>query len=207
MTHFLKTKTALQEHALTFWGCSQEVASQIELSKIDVATDMKGSFLPDLGKSYRNEISQLLSRVIEQVFNDNHTNFLALGSISGLHVTQGSNNLDTCYQYTVLSEGNDKLLNIKMYDKTLDLIGRDGTQMVGSRLSQILGCRGQYNTFIKRVCRAQSSGLTRLEISICRSALQKFKPWQASVKTLWHEKTQAALDTIVENVLHNKTVL
>ena len=115
--------------------------------------------------------------------------------------------MDTCYQYAVRSEGNDKLLNIKMYDKTLDLIGRDGTQMIGSRISQILGCKSQYNTFIKRVCRAQSSGLTRLEISICRSALQMFKPWQASVKTLWHEKTQAALDTIVENVLHNKTIL
>ena len=186
MAHFLETKLALQEHALSFWGCSEQVASQIELSKIDVATDMKGSFLPDLGKSCHNEISQLLSRVIEQVFSTDNTNFLALGSINGLHVIRGDNNLDTCYQYTVLDEENDKLLNIKMYDKTLDLIGRDGTQMVGSRLNQILGCGRQYNTFIKRVCRAQSSGLTRLEISICRNALQKFKPWQASVKTLWH---------------------
>ena len=122
-------------------------------------------------------------------------------------MTQGSNNLHTCYQYAVLSESNEKLLNIKMYDKTLDLIGRDGTQMVGSRLNQILGSGHQNNTFIKRVCRAQSSGLTRLEISICRSALQMFKPWQASVKTLWHQKTQLALDTIVQNVLHDKTVL
>ena len=142
MAHFLETKLALQEHALSFWGCSEQVASQIELSKIDVATDMKGSFLPDLGKSCHNEISQLLSRVIEQVFSTESTNFLSLGSINGLHVIRGDNNLDTCYQYTVLDEANDKLLNIKMYDKTLDLIGRDGTQMVGSRLSQILGCRG-----------------------------------------------------------------
>jgi hypothetical protein len=49
-------------------------------------------------------------------------------------VTRGNNNLDTCYQYAVLDEKKDKLLNIKVYDKTLDLIGRDGTQMVGSRL-------------------------------------------------------------------------
>ena len=89
-----------------------------------------------------------------QIFSTESTNFLSLGCINGLHVIRGGNNLDTCYQYTVLGEENDKLLNIKMYDKTLDLIGRDGTQMVGSRLSQILGCRGQYNTFIKRVCRA-----------------------------------------------------
>ena len=115
--------------------------------------------------------------------------------------------METCYQYAVLDNNKDKLLNIKVYDKTLDLIGRDGTQMVGSRLSQILGCRGQYNTFIKRVCRTQSLGLTRLEISICRNALQKFKPWQPSVKTLWHKKTQSALYAIIEEVLHNKNVL
>ena len=87
MAHFLETKMALQEHAQTFWGCSEQVASQIELSKIDVATDMKGSFLPDLGKSYRNEISQLLSQVIEPIFKDNHTNFLSLSCIDGLRVT------------------------------------------------------------------------------------------------------------------------
>ena len=79
--------------------------------------------------------------------------------------------------------------------------------MVGSRLSYILGCKGQCNSFIKRVCQAQSSGLTRLEISICRSALQKFPPWYPGVKTLWHKKTQALLDEIVEEVLQNKTVL
>ena len=44
------------------------------------------------------------------------------------------------------------MLNIKVYDKTLDLIGRDGMQIVGSKLSNILGCKGNYNTFIKRVC-------------------------------------------------------
>ena len=92
-------------------------------------------------------------------------------------MNRGSNNFDTCYQYEVIDEANDKLLNIKVYDKTLDLIGRDGMQMVGSKLSHILGCKGQCNAFIKRVCQAQHSGLTRLEMSICRSALQKFKPW------------------------------
>ena len=115
--------------------------------------------------------------------------------------------MDTCYQYAVLDDNEDKLLNIKVYDKTLDLIGRDGIQMVGSRLRYILGSKGQYNSFIKRVCCAQNEGLTRLEISICKNALQKFRPWQPSVKTLWHEKTQAALDMIVEEVLHNKKVL
>ena len=177
------------------------------MTKIDIANDMKGSFIPKLGKSCHQEISQQLSRTIEQVFSTNSSNFLSLNSVSGLRVIRGDNNLDTCYQYAVVDKEKDKLLNIKVYEKTLDLISRDGIQMVGSRLGNILGCKGQYNTFIKRVCRAQREGMTRLEVSICRSALQKYRPWQASVKTLWHEKTQAALDVIVEEVLQNKTVL
>ena len=55
---------------------------------------------------------------------------------------RGNNNLDTCYQYAVVVEKNDKLLNVKVYDKFLDLIGRDGIQMVGSRVGNILGCKG-----------------------------------------------------------------
>ena len=55
---------------------------------------------------------------------------------------RGNNNLDTCYQYAVVDEKNDKLLNVKVYDKFLDLIGRDGIQMVGSRVGNILGCKG-----------------------------------------------------------------
>ena len=122
-------------------------------------------------------------------------------SINNLRLIKGDNNLETCYQYAVLDVDNDKLLNIKIYDKTLDLISRDGRQMVGSRIADILGCKGHNNTFMKRVCDAQNSGLTRLEVSICKSALQKFNPWQSSVKTLWHKKTQATLDLIVEEVL------
>ena len=49
--------------------------------------------------------------------------------------------------------------------------------------------------------------MTRLEISICAAALQKFKPWQPSVKTLWHSKIQAALTAIVQDVLQDRTVI
>ena len=48
--------------------------------------------------------------------------------------------------------------------------------------------------------------MTRLEISICAVALQKFKPWQSSVKTLWNSKIQAALTAVVQNVLQDRTV-
>ena len=58
MAQFVSTLYALKEHASSFWGCSEEVALQIELSKIDIATDMKGSFIPDQDEPCYNEIKE-----------------------------------------------------------------------------------------------------------------------------------------------------
>lgn len=46
--------------------------------------------------------------------------------MKGLRVVRGDNVLDTCFQYAVLNQEGVRLLNIKIYDKTLDMIGRDG---------------------------------------------------------------------------------
>ena len=142
-----------------------------------------------------------------EVFNTHSLNFLALASVNDLRVVNGENNLYTCFQYAVVNERNDRLMKVKFYDKVLDLIGRDGTQMVGTRVDRILGSKGEYNSFIKRIVQAQHTGMTRLEISICAAALQKFKPWQPSAKTLWHSKIQAAMATIVQDVLGDRTVV
>ena len=99
---------------------------QIELTKIDIATDLKGSFIPDNVDLCHRTITGYLSRAIETIFCTDECNFLSLNSIYDLHLIRGDNNLETCFQYAVLDVENDKLLNIKFYDKTLDLISRDG---------------------------------------------------------------------------------
>ena len=82
---------------------------------------------------------ELLRNVIPMMFLRESTNFLGLDSIEGLRVLHGSNNLATCFQYEVVTKDGEKVLNIKFYDKVLDLVARDGYQMVGSRVNQILG--------------------------------------------------------------------
>ena len=77
-----------------------------------------------------------------KVLKTDSLNFLALASINDLRVVPGDNNLETCYQYSVVNEQNYKLLNVKFYDKILDMIGRDGTQMVSTRVDHILGSKG-----------------------------------------------------------------
>ena len=80
----------------------------------------------------------------------------------------------------------DKLLVVKVYDKVLDLIARDGINLVGSRISTILGSSRQLGLFEKRLRKAQATGMTRIEVSLCRAAMRKYRLNLPSVRTLWH---------------------
>ena len=49
--------------------------------------------------------------------------------------------------------------------------------------------------------------MTRLEVNICQAAIEKFNPFQAMIKTLFHSKVQAAIDHLVEKVLNDRHVV
>lgn len=144
---------------------------------------------------------------MDKIFSSSATNFLSLTTVSGFELVRGDNNLDTCYQYAVKGDEGTKLLVVKIYDKLLDLLAREGSHLVGSRVATILGSKWQLSLLEKRVRRAQHTGMTRLEVSICPAALVKYAPHQPSVKTKWHSKMQAAMDLLVHDVLNNKEVI
>ena len=98
---------------------------------------------------------------------------------------KGNNNLDSCLQYAVKDADGLKLLQVKIYDKIMDLVGRDGAAVVGSRIAKIVGCQSTLNAFDKSVSRARWVGMTRLEISLLEGALRRYNPFQPSMKTLW----------------------
>lgn len=152
MTQIVQARAAIRHHAKSFWAYSDVDLTGIELNKVDVAVDLNGSFIPTQDKSAKKEIGRLLEEAVREVFSDKSMNFLSLKAIGGLRVVGGGNSLDTCYQYAVMDAQHNKLLKVKVYDKMLDLISRDGCHLVGSRVDHILGSSGQFNTFIKRVC-------------------------------------------------------
>jgi len=53
---------------------------------------------------------------------------------------------------------------IKIYDKFVDLIGRDGNQPVGSRINKLIGSTKSLD-LQKKIRNTQAFGMTRLEIS------------------------------------------
>ena len=123
-----------------------------------------------------DSIKELLSHSISQIFSSDETNFLSSSPVSDLQILRGNNIHDTCFQYAVKDHLGDKLLVLKIYDKILDLVSRDGCHVVGSRISTILGSSRKLGLFEKRIRKAQYTGMTRLEVSICYSALTIFRP-------------------------------
>ena len=73
-------------------------------------------------------------------------------------------------------------MNIKVYDKILDLVGRDGASIVGSRVREILGCKPQLNSFNKRIRQAKNHGMTRLEISLSQTLLPSGNAFKVPVR-------------------------
>ena len=68
-----------------------------------------------------------MEKSINHILSTKNTNFLALGPIDDIRVVSGGNRLDTCFQYAVKNEEGEKLLNIKVYDKLLEMMTRDSS--------------------------------------------------------------------------------
>lgn len=64
----------------------------------------------------------------------------------------GCNNLDSCFQYLLKDCDGAKILMVKLYDKDIDLISRNGSHQVGSRISHVVGSKKMINELERRVC-------------------------------------------------------
>ena len=197
----------VRTHAHEFWNYNSEETRQIKPNKIDVAMDLYGGFVAQSFNQAYETLGELMRKCVSQVFAVEESNFLTLGKLTNLKTESGVNNLDSCFQYQVTDETGEKLLNIKAYDKVLDLVGREATKLVSTRLSTILGSTQQKGVLTRQIRKHQYAGMTRLEISVCRSAIERFSPWEPSVKTIWHKKVALAMDKIVADVLNDKRAL
>ena len=94
---------------------------------MDYAQDFKGSFIPDDPTEAYNIMKDTLEPEINRIFNTYDENFLRHGMTGGLTVKKGSNCLTSCFQFDIFDDDCDKLFTVKVYDKILDLISRDGS--------------------------------------------------------------------------------
>ena len=66
------------------------------MTKIDVAVDSLGSFIPGSSNHTYSMIKKLINEVVVRVFCGDDTNFLSLTKVQDLRVHSGENNLDSC---------------------------------------------------------------------------------------------------------------
>lgn len=118
----------IKHFASVYWPLTEQQVAMIMLSKVDVAVDYHGSFLPCYSVSKYNVIKDKLRPVIAQMFGNPDTNFLSLEKMENLQVHRGDNIMDSCFQYAIIDEERHKLLNVKVYDKFCDMLSRENTQ-------------------------------------------------------------------------------
>ena len=99
---------------------------------------MKGGFLAEHFNEAYDTVQGLATKWIRKIFQSQNSNFIPVFDVEGLETKSGDNNLDSCFQYRVNDQNGNKLLNIKAYDKVLDLVGREASFLVSSRLSKML---------------------------------------------------------------------
>ena len=168
---------------------------------------MSGSFLArDFEKSYER-MQKLIEEAVTEIFQSGGANFLSTEPLASLGFTRGSKMLSSCFQYEVRNHTGAKLLNIKAYDKILDLVGREATHLVSTRLSTILASGKDPGAFESMIRRNQRCGVTRLEVSICREALDRHNLLQCDYRGTWHEKMCTAMGQLVEYVLNDRDIL
>jgi len=79
---------------------------------------------------------------------------------------RGKNNLETCYQYVVKDEHKQKIMTVKIYNKTLDLLGREGCKLVSNNYRKVLGSTQHLDLMQDKVRFSRDRGLTRVEVSV-----------------------------------------
>lgn len=88
-----------------------------------------------------NLVKSKLEIALNTIFAYASSNFYSLNPLSGLCVLRGDNILESCYQFVIKDNEAKKIMVVKFYDKIMDLISREGSHMVGSRINAIVGSK------------------------------------------------------------------
>ena len=204
MTDLLKIVLIIKSHAKAHWGYNQAESKKIRISKIDIARDHEGSFIPEEKSDAYDDMSETLEFELGHILNSKTTNFLSIDNVGDLTITKNGNNLETCFQFDAKDDDRDKILTVKVYDKCIDLISKDGSKMVGSKTNAIVCSKQKMSLLNQRLCQTYKTGMTRLEVSIHDVAIQKYDVTMPSFKTGWHERVSKALDSLTKNFLNDE---
>ena len=79
------------------WSFDDQSVELIELTKVDVTMDFKGSFLPSNDYEAYYTIKDHLDIELSKIFSNQLTNFLSQLPLNGLKLMKGGNTLASCF--------------------------------------------------------------------------------------------------------------
>lgn len=177
------------------------------VTKIDITIDLCGGYLPRVPRQARMILKEKLQGFVEEQIYEEKFEFFTQNCPPELAVRVGNNNLDTCSAFNIKDPEGVKYMTVKMYNKVLDLMSRDGTKPVGSRFNIALGCQRNLDVLAHRVKRTQTRGLTRLEVSYYFDTDSDHEFGEPSFKTLFWRGAKDFMDLLVSEVLNDSEVL
>ena len=140
--------------------------AQFHPTQINLAIDLKGALLCDKKNLTCALIMADFASCIKQIFQEElWFEFFNPFQVNLPQFKDGCNFLDTYFQQEALDQYKIKALNIKFYDKLTELVGRGGSNLVGSRIKEIVGSKGFFDRLTQRFRNTITSGVTRLEVS------------------------------------------
>ena len=124
-----------------------------------------GSFIPPKNAEVFKLMQALLQDLVLNLMGRNQLNYFSHQSPAGLQVEPAGGTLSTCYRYDVIDQNKNQLLIVKIYDKMLDLVGREGCTFIGTNLPKLIGSTNHIDAFQQKLRKAKLKGMTRLEVS------------------------------------------
>ena len=76
-----------------------------------------------------------------EFFGSAASNYLNPGAVDDLWVFRGKNLVNTCLQYAVLDDESLRILNINVYEKTVEMVACKALHFVDTRINALTGPR------------------------------------------------------------------
>ena len=95
---------------------------------------------------------------------------------------------------------------LKVYEKVLDIISRNGRYLVGSKLPKLLNSNKNDSGVVKRIVQAMNEGVTRLELSLNFDLSPGTSAWRTFRCFAFYDKVARFFKYLSDNFLNNTEI-
>jgi hypothetical protein len=207
MDDIVRMPEAVRKFAVDNWLTPVYLAEFFDVTKLDSTIDLAGSFGPCIDEWVFECIREKIQIVIAEMLMRQEFKFFDVQSPENPTVRAGDNCLDTCYQFGVHDNTGFKFMNIKLYNKLIETVGRTSFFQVGSELREVIGSCLHIDDFNKKFRKTRDCGLTRVEVSVFFKQTSPYQFNLPCMKSLLKQNILTLLSKLTKQVLNDPMIL